>query len=70
MSNTDKKSKTSSSSTTSSNSIVSMITPILYFIFCIYALYLAFKCNGGFLGFLAACCCPVIYVPYKLSTKC
>jgi hypothetical protein len=43
---------------------------IVWFIFVIFALYLSFKCNKGFdlLGFLGAFCCPVFYVPYKLTT--
>ena len=70
MSTNDKESTTPSSSVTSSNSIVAMIPPLLYALLCIYALYLVYKCNGGFLGFLVACCCPLIYVPYKTFTKC
>ena len=76
MSKNDKESKapiyvgTSAPSTSTSKSIAGMIVGVLQLLLCIYALYLVFKCNGGFLGFLAACCCPIIYVPYKLSKKC
>lgn len=53
--------------TTVVNSIVSLI----YLAIMIFAFYLAFKCNGGFeiLSFLAAFCCPFIYIPYVLATR-
>jgi hypothetical protein len=43
---------------------------ILHVITAIFAIYLSFKCNGGFNfgGFLAACCCPHIYILYKIMT--
>ena len=57
-------------STSSTSSIKAIIIPLLIILIEIYALYLAFKCKGGFGGFLAACCCPIFYVPYKLTKKC
>ena len=41
---------------------------LFYFIVWIIAIFLSFKCNGGFdiFGFLGACLCPFIYIPYKL----
>ena len=60
----------SSTPTTSSSLEMSKLIPIIFIIIEIYALYLAFKCKGGFGGFLAACCCPIFYVPYKLIKKC
>ena len=56
--------------TQSTSSMSSMIVPIVIILIEIYALYLAFKCKGGVGGFLAACCCPIFYVPYKLIKKC
>ena len=72
-----KKTKNKSEDTETENSYTSyylykksVIIPILIIIIEIYAFYLAFKCKDGFIGFLSACCCPIIYVPYKLLTKC
>ena len=43
---------------------------IIHIISVLLAIYLSFKCNGGFSfgGFLAACCCPQIYILYKIMT--
>tara|TARA_B100000424_G_scaffold270762_1_gene271037 strand:- start:975 stop:1169 length:195 start_codon:yes stop_codon:yes gene_type:complete len=63
-------SNTSSDKEETTTSMTGMIIPLVIIIIEIYALYLAFKCKGGFGGFLAACCCPIFYVPYKLIKKC
>jgi hypothetical protein len=44
---------------------------IIHLILALFALYLSFKCNHGFnlVSFLAAFCCPYLYVPYILATK-
>ena len=36
------------------------------------ALYLAYKCKNGFdlVQFLLACCCWVLYIPYRLLVPC
>ena len=43
----------------------------LHFIAFLFAMYLSFKCNGKFVftSFLAAFCCPWIYIIYVLATK-
>ena len=35
-----------------------------------FALYLAFKCGGNFLEILAACCCSICYLVYRLAVPC
>ena len=46
------------------------IFSVFHFISAIFAIYLSFKCNFGFNfgGLLMACCCPYIYILYKLAT--
>lgn len=48
--------------------LAQLITQIVYSIVWILALFLAFRCNQGFdlFHFLAACCCPVCYLPYGI----
>jgi hypothetical protein len=43
----------------------------VHLILAIFALYLSFLCNQGFnlISFLAAICCPYLYIPYILATK-
>ena len=47
------------------------IWSIVHLVLAVFALYLSFKCNQGFnlLSFLAALCCPYLYIPYILATK-
>jgi len=41
---------------------------ILYFFITIYAMYLSISFHGGFdKDFLAACCCPIIYLIYYFA---
>ena len=45
---------------------------LIYTLIGIFALFLSFRCNGNKFdlgGFLAACLCPFIYIPYKLGTS-
>ena len=35
-----------------------------------FALYTAFKCGGNFLEILAACCCSICYLVYRLAIPC
>jgi hypothetical protein len=51
---------------------VSPIVQIFNVIVLVFALYISFKCNKGFNfgSFLFACCCPILYVPYRLAVPC
>ena len=44
---------------------------VFHFVAFIFAIYLSFKCNGEFkiTSFLAAFCCPWIYIIYILATR-
>ena len=44
---------------------------MIHLLIAVFALYLSFKCNKGFKfwPFVAAFCCPYIYIPYILATK-
>ena len=56
-----------------SNSLtVSPIVQIFNALVLFFALYISFKCNKGFNfgSFLFACCCPILYVPYRLAVPC
>ena len=46
------------------------IYSVFHSIMALVAIYLSFKCNKGFAfgPFLVACCCPYIYIVYKLAT--
>jgi hypothetical protein len=52
--------------------LISIIFLIVNIIGISYALYLAFKCKNGFdlVQFLLACCCWVLYIPYRLTVPC
>jgi len=53
--------------------VIDIISALIGFIIFFYAMYLCFKCNKGFKfgSFLAAFCCPLIYVIYILAaTEC
>ena len=41
---------------------------IIHVILAIFAVYTAYSCGSGVLGYLAACCCPYIYLPYVFFT--
>lgn len=47
------------------------IFSIFHIMLSLVAIYMSFRCNKGFDfgSFLAACCCPYIYVIYVLATK-
>jgi hypothetical protein len=48
------------------------IYSLIYSIIWAFAVFLSFRCNGNkfdVIGFLGACLCPVIYIPYKLGTS-
>lgn len=47
------------------------IWAIVHLVLAVFALYLSFRCNQGFnlLHFLAAFCCPYLYIPYMLAFK-
>ncbi|XWV24528.1 hypothetical protein QJ856_gp1263 [Tupanvirus deep ocean] len=53
------------------NSAVWQVYSLVHFVAFLFALYLSFKCNKGFhfLSFLAAFCCPWIYIIYILATR-
>ncbi len=34
------------------------------------AFYFVFKCGGKFMDFIAACCCSMCYVAYRLAIPC
>ena len=56
-----------------SNSLsISPIVQIFNALVLFFALYISFKCNKGFNfgSILFACCCPVLYVPYRLAVPC
>lgn len=44
---------------------------LFHSILALFALFVAFKCNNGFkaLPFLAACCCPQIFLIYVAATR-
>ena len=44
---------------------------VVHLVLGLVALFMSFKCNNGFSfgHFLAACCCPYLYLPYILATK-
>ena len=44
---------------------------ITHFIISFFAIYLSWKCNNGFnpLSFLAALCCPYLYIIFVLATR-
>lgn len=46
----------------------SYISSLIWMGLLIFALYVSYKCNNGFdpVGALAAYCCPIFYIPYKL----
>lgn len=52
--------------------LTTFIVQVFNTILLIYALYLSFKCNKGFKfgSVLFACCCPVLYIPYRLAVPC
>lgn len=52
------------------DSTTSTIYGVFHFICFIFAFYLAFKCNDGFeiTSFIAACCCPFLYIIFKYAT--
>jgi len=56
---------------TNPNSTGWQIYALVHFVAFLFALYLSFKCNNGFhfLSFLAAFCCPWIYIIYILATR-
>jgi hypothetical protein len=58
--------ESSTDTTTSSinNSPVTQIISFVKFLICLFALFKAFKCGGGFVHFLAACCCSPCYLAY------
>ena len=44
---------------------------ITHLIISFFAIYLSWRCNNGFhlLAFLAACCCPYLYIIWALATN-
>ena len=46
-----------------------IINIVNLFVFA-FALYIAFKCGGNFLEILAACCCSICYLVYRLAIPC
>jgi len=60
-----------SNNSNNSPSLWTGISGFLYFLIFCYAIFLSFSCNPGgfdFGAFLAACCCPWLYIPYKIAT--
>lgn len=47
-----------------------LIYIIINMVICFTAFYFVFKCGGHFLDFLAACCCSLCYVAYRLAVPC
>ena len=48
---------------------MTMIMYIIHVILAVFAVYTAYSCPGsGILSYLAACCCPYIYLPYIFFT--
>jgi len=41
---------------------------IIHVILAVFAVYTAYSCGSGVFGYLAACCCPYIYLPYVFFT--
>lgn len=61
---------TSSSSSSKEMSVTALLMNILNIIICFGAMYYAFKCGGHFLDILAACCCSLCYLGYRLAVGC
>ena len=57
-------------STKSSGSVSGIIMSIINMVICFTAFYFVFKCGGHFLDFLAACCCSICYIAYRLAVPC
>jgi hypothetical protein len=55
-----------------SNFTVNPLVQLINVILTIAALYLSFRCNKGFNfgSVLLACCCPIIYIPYRIAVPC
>ena len=51
-------------------SMASAIIGVMNIVICITAFYFVFKCGGKFLDFIAACCCSVCYIAYRLAVPC
>jgi hypothetical protein len=47
------------------------IYSVFHMIISVFAIYLSFKCNASFdfLSFVAALCCPYLYILYKFATS-
>jgi hypothetical protein len=57
-------------STKSSGSVTGIIMSIINIAICFTAFYFVFKCGGHFLDFIAACCCSICYIAYRLAVPC
>ena len=57
-------------STKSSGSVSGIIMSIINMVICFTAFYFVFKCGGHFLDFIAACCCSICYIAYRLAVPC
>jgi hypothetical protein len=66
----DKLYKKESFSTSSGTDMGGAILSIFNFIVCLVAFYFVFKCGGNFLEFIAACCCSMCYIAYRLAVPC
>ena len=47
---------------------MTMFMYIIHVILAVFAVYTAYSCGSGPLSYLAACCCPYIYLPYVFFT--
>jgi hypothetical protein len=63
-----KKKKTDQKGGNEGTSWMTIIMYIIHVILAVIAVYTAYSCGSGFLGYLAACCCPYIYLPYVFFT--
>jgi hypothetical protein len=47
-----------------------VVMSIINIVICFTAFYFVFKCGGHFLDFIAACCCSICYIAYRLAVPC
>lgn len=57
-------------SATIGSGIVMILMTLINIAVCITAFYYVFKCGGHFIDFLAACCCSLLYIAYRLAVPC
>jgi hypothetical protein len=59
-----------SDSSSGNMGVGSALISIVNLFICFFAFYHAFKCGGGFVDMLSACCCSICYIAYRMANPC